>query len=176
MIRRTSLLLLLFGFLPLVCVAQDNPATSPSVPSQQSTQATTEPNPSSAAKNEKPKKVWTNDDVKNAGSVSVVGDKGNQKYTMTKPADPATIAKYRNGLHKLQVQLDDVNKQLKLYGDFTEGKPVSEDARDMSHGVSRTPVDQQTAKLREKKKQLEDQMDELYEEARKKGIESGQLK
>jgi len=176
MIRRTSLLLLLCGFLPLVCVAQDNQATSPSAPSQQSAQATTEPTPSSAAKNEKPKKVWTNDDVKGAGGVSVVGDKGNQKYTMTKSADPATIAKYRNTLHKLQVQLDDVNKQLKLYGDFTEGKPVSEDGRDMSHGISRTPVDQQTAKLREKKKQLEDQMDELYEEARKKGIESGQLK
>ena len=176
MIRRTSLLLLLCGFLPLVCFAQDNPATSPAVPSLQATPAATEPTPTSAAKNEKPKKVWTNDDVKGAGSVSVVGDKGNQKYTMTKPPDPATIAKYRNNLHKLEAQLDDVNKQLKLYGDFAEGKPVSEDARDMSRGVSRTPVDQQTAKLRLKKKQLEDQMDELYEEARKKGIESGQLK
>ena len=176
MIRRTSRLLLLCGFLPLVCVAQDNQATSPSVPSQQSSQATVEPAPTSAAKTEKAKKVWTNDDVKNAGSVSVVGDKGNRKYTMTKPADSATIAKYRNSLHRLQVQLDDVNKQLQLYGDFTEGKAVSENGRDMSHGVSRTPVDQQAAKLREKKKQLEDQMDELYEEARKKGIESGQLK
>jgi uncharacterized protein (UPF0335 family) len=37
-------------------------------------------------------------------------------------------------------------------------------------------VDQQAAKLKEKKKQLEDQMDQLYEEARKKGIESGLLK
>ena len=175
MIRRTSLLLLLCGFVPLLSVAQDNPTTSPSV-SKQSAQAPPEPAPASSAKNEKPKKVWTNDDMKTAGDVSVVGDKGNQKYTMTKPADAATIAKYRNNLRKLQVQLDDVNKQLKLYGDFTEGKPVSENGRDMSHGFSRTPVDQQTAKLREKKKQLEDQMDELYEEARKKGIESGQLK
>lgn len=72
--------------------------------------------------------------------------------------------------------MDDVNKKLKLYGDFAEGKPVSENGRDMSHGVSRTPVDQQAAKLRDKKKQLEDQIDGLYEEARKKGIESGQLK
>jgi len=79
MIRRTSLLLLLCGFLPLICVAQDNPATSPSVPSQQSTQAATEPTPTSAAKNEKPKKVWTNDDVKGAGSVSVVGDKRSEE-------------------------------------------------------------------------------------------------
>ena len=176
MIRRISLLLMLCGVLTIVCAAQDTQTTSPSVPSQQSTQTTPAPAPASSANGEKPKKVWTNDDVKNAGDVSVVGDKQNQKYTMTKQADPATIAKYRNNLHKLQVQLDDVNKQLKLYGDFTEGKPVSENGRDMSHGVSRTPVDQQTAKLREKKKQLEDQMDQLYEEARKKGIESGQLK
>jgi hypothetical protein len=174
MIRRASRLLLLCGFLPIVCIAQDSQAASPSLPNQSSTQATTEPTP--AAKTEKTKKVWTNDDVKAAGRVSVVGDKRNQKYTMTKPADPATVAKYRNNLQKLQVQLDDVNKQLKLYGDFTEGKDVSEGARDMSHGYSRTPVDQQAAKLREKKKQLEDQMDGLYEEARKKGIESGQLK
>jgi hypothetical protein len=179
MIRRTSRLLLLFllcSFLPIVCTAQDSQTASPSVPSQQSTQATTEPTPTPAAKTEKAKKVWTNDDVKSADSVSVIGDKGNQKYTMTKPADPATIAKYRNSLQKLQVQLDDVNKQLKLYDDFREGKPVSEAGRDVSHGYSRTPVDQQTAKLREKKKQLEDQMDGLYQEARKKGIESGQLK
>src|ERR1700751_6098950 len=170
MIRRASRLLLFCGFLPVVCVAQDNQANSPSAPTQQPAQATMEPTPTSVAKTEKSKKVWTNDDVKNAGSVSVVGDKRNEKYTMTKPADPATIAKYRKNLHKLQVQLDDVNKQLKLYGDFTEGKPVSEDGRDISRGISRTPVDQQTAKLRDKKKQLEEQMDELYEEARKKGI------
>ena len=176
MIRRTSRLLLLCGFLPIVCIAQDNQAATPSAPSQQPTKATAEPTPIPIAKTEKTKKVWTNDDVKSAGRVSVVGDKGNQKYTMTKPADPATIAKYRNSLQKLQVQLDDVNKQLKLYDDFTEGKPVSEGSRDMSHGYSRTPVDQQTAKVREKKKHLEDQMDGLYEEARKKGIESGQLK
>jgi hypothetical protein len=69
-----------------------------------------------------------------------------------------------------------VNRQLNLYEDFREGKPVSEGSRDMSHGYSRTPVDQQAAKLREKKKQLEDQMDGLYEEARKKGIDAGQLK
>jgi hypothetical protein len=176
MIRRIPRLLLLCGFLPIVCIAQDSQAASPSVPSQQPTQATPEPTATPAGKTEKTKKVWTNEDVKSAGNVSVVGDKRNQKYTMTKPADPATIAKYRTSLQKLQVQLDDVNKQLKMYGDFTEGKPVSEGAWDMSRGYSRTPVDQQETRLREKKKQLEDQMDGLYEEARKKGIESGQLK
>jgi hypothetical protein len=176
MIRRASRLLLLCGFLPIVCLAQDGQAASTPAPIQQPTQAATEPTPTAAAKTEKTKKVWTNDDVNGAGSVSVVGDKRNQKYTMTKPPDPAAVAKYRNSLQKLQVQLDDVNKQLKLYGDFTEGKDVSAGGRDMSLGYNRSPVDQQTEKLREKKKQLEAQMDGLYEEARKKGIESGQLK
>ncbi|HTB91431.1 MAG TPA: hypothetical protein VK728_01290 [Candidatus Sulfotelmatobacter sp.] len=176
MIRHPSRLLLICGFLPIVCFAQDSETASTAAPTQQPTQATTEPTPTSTAKTEKPKKVWTNDDMNGAGSVSVVGDKRNQKYTMTKPPDPATIAKYRNSLQKIQAQLDDLNKQLKLYGEFTEGKDVSAGGRDVSRGYRRTPVDQQTAKLMEKKKQLEDRMDGLYEEARKKGIESGQLK
>jgi len=176
MIRRTLRLLLLCGLFPIVSSAQGSQGASPSVPSQQPAQAPPEPAPIPAAKTEKAKKVWTNEDLKSTGSISVVGDKGNQKYTMTKPADPATIAKYRNSLQKLQAQLDDVNRQLRLDDDFTEGKPVSEGSRDTSHGYSRTPVDQQAAKLRAKKKQLEDQIDGLYEEARKKGIESGQLK
>jgi len=114
--------------------------------------------------------------VKNAGGVSVVGDKRNQKYTMTKQADEATVAKYRSNLQKLQSQLDDVNKQLQAFEDVAEGKPASEGGQDMSHGYSRVPVNQQTAKLLDKRKQLINQMDDLYDEARKKGIESGQLK
>jgi hypothetical protein len=114
--------------------------------------------------------------MKGAGSVSVVGDKRNQQYTMTKQADLATIAKYKSNLEKLEGQLDDVNKQLKAYAEFSEGKPVSEGGQDMGHGYSRVPVNQQTTKLLDKKKQLTDQIDQLYEEARKKGIESGQLK
>src|SRR5579862_7156401 len=105
MIRRTLRLLLLCGLFPIVSSAQGSQGASPSVPSQQPAQAPPEPAPIPAAKTEKAKKVWTNEDLKSTGSISVVGDKGNQKYTMTKPADPATIAKYRNSLQKLQAQL-----------------------------------------------------------------------
>jgi hypothetical protein len=73
MIRRATRFLLLCGFLPIVCIAQDNQGASPSVPGQPA-QATTEPTGTPAAKTEKAKKVWTNEDVKSAGSVSVVGD------------------------------------------------------------------------------------------------------
>jgi hypothetical protein len=175
MIRRNSLLLLLTGILPVLCCAQSPETPLPTNPqAPAAAPVATSANPAVPA--EKPKKVWTNEDVKNAGSLSVVGDKRNQQYTMSKDVDAATVAKYRKDLQKLQGQLDDVNKQLKAYTDFMDGKPVTEGGRDVNHGYSRTPVDQQAAKLLDKKKQLTEQMDALYDEARKKGIESGLLK
>jgi hypothetical protein len=123
-----------------------------------------------------PKKVWTNDDLdKGNGSVSVVGEKRNQKYSMTKEPDPAAVAKVRQNLEKLQSQLDDVNKQLATYKQFQDGETVSDGGRQVNKGYNRTPVNQQMATLQEKKKKLQDQIDELLDEARKKGIEPRQL-
>ena len=138
--------------------------------------------PSSSNTNSSPppaKKVWTNDDIAHGkGGLSVVGDKRNQNYHMTanKPADPATVARIKKELGKLQSQLNDVNKKLQTYKEFQQGEAVSSGARDMSKAYSRTPVDQQITQLLEKKKQLESQMDELLDEARKKGIDPGQLR
>jgi len=177
MIRRFSFVLLLAGFPPFLCCAQNaqDPAAakSPAIPTSSSPAAPA----SSVPALEKPKKVWTNEDIKFSGPVSVIGDPEHQKYPMTKPPDPALVAKYRASLQKLQGQLEDVNKQLKSYQDFTDGKAdVSEGGRDVSHSYSRTPVGQQIAKLVDKKKQLEKDMDALFEESRKKGIDSGLLK
>ena len=176
MIRRLLLLGFLLGFCLLGSLAQVSRAQDSASSNSQSPAATPANAATTPASTEKPKKVWTNDDVKRAGSVSVIGDSRNQKYTMTKPADPATIARYKNDLQKLAKQLSDVSKQLHEYQDFTSGKPPSEGGSDFSHGYNRTPVDQQIAKLQDKKKQLEDQIDALYDSARKQGIESGQLK
>lgn len=125
-----------------------------------------------------PKKVWTNEDLGGKGGVSVVGDKPNQNshVNANTPADPATVARIKKSLERLQAQLDDVNAKLKSYKEFQDGEAVSIGARDMSKGYSRTPVDQQIAKLEEKKKQLEDQIGDLVDEARKKGIDPGQLR
>jgi hypothetical protein len=153
--------------------ADDN--TAPATPNVSG--ATTSSGSNTAAAT--PKKVWTNDNLKDAnGSVSVVGEKGNQKYAvpLTKTADPATVAKIRQSLEKLQKQLDDVNKQLSAYKQFQDGEAVSDGGRDVSKGYSRTPVNQQMAKLQDKKKELQIQIGELVDEARKKGIEPGQLR
>jgi len=174
MIRHTQQILALTGFSLFLCLAPAAFSQGNSTPAQETPISLNPPSPPAAS--DKPKKVWTNEDVKSAGSVSVIGDARNQKYTMTKPADPATVAKYKANLKKLQDQLDDVNKKLQAYQDFEHGKASPDSGRDISHGYSRTPVDQEVAKLQEKKKQLEQHMDELYDEARKLGIESGQLK
>jgi hypothetical protein len=69
-----------------------------------------------------------------------------------------------------------VNSKLKSYKQFEDGEPVSKGERDTSKGYSRTPVDQQMGQLLDKKKQLETQIGDLLDEARKKGIDPGQLR
>jgi len=166
---------LLCGSLALPCAAQSDPASSSGPTPSGGTAADSFLSPTANA----PKKVWTNDNLGDAaGPVSVVGDKRNQKYNMThsKPGDPATAAKIRENLQKLQAQLDDANKKLAAYEAFQEGELVSTGGRDVSKGYSRAPVDQQKASLEVKKKDLEAKIDALFEEARKKGIEPGQLR
>ncbi|MGB2633806.1 MAG: hypothetical protein WAM58_07705 [Candidatus Acidiferrum sp.] len=126
-----------------------------------------------------PKKVWTNENLAGTkGGISVVGDKRNQNYHMgsNAPADPATVARVKKSLDKLQTQLNDVNNKLKSYKQFQDGEPVSTGERDASKGYSRTPVDQQMNQLLNKKKELESQIGDLLDEARKKGIDPGQLR
>jgi hypothetical protein len=176
MIRSYYCIFLLITLFPIPVSAQNAQDPSPAALNPQPSQGSPNDTATPIATTDKTKKVWTNENLKSAGNVSVVGDPRNQRYPMTKAPDAATIAKYRDSLQKLKGQLADVNKQLKVFQDFADGKPATEGGRDMSHGLKWTPVDEQRAKLQDQKKQLEEQIDALYEEARKKGIESGMLK
>jgi hypothetical protein len=166
---------LLFAALPAMAQSDPAPAAKsqdPTVSSAPSAASVTDTNTAPV------KKVWTNENLNEArGTISIVGDKRNPKYSVTpnKPADPATGARVRQDLQKLQAQLDDVNKQLALYKAFENGEPVSTNVRDFDKGVSRIPVDQQMVKLREKAVKLKLQIDELVDEARKKGVPPSQL-
>jgi hypothetical protein len=157
-----------FLAIPIWAFAQDN-APAPATTSTTTSQPATNP----------PKKVFTNDDVSGSKSgISVVGDKRNLNYHVSpdKAADPATVDRIKKNLQKLEGQLDDVNTKLKTYKQFQDGDPVSKGDRDMSKGYSRTPVDQQMTQLLDKKSQLETQIGDLFDEARKKGIDPGQLR
>jgi hypothetical protein len=171
MIRWLLTLCLLQVSLALPCGAQSSDANA----SGQST--TAKPEPTSNATPSAPKKVWTNDDLSGAnGKASAVRERSNQKYPLTKTADPATVERIRKDLQKLQGQVEDIKKQVATYKEFQKGEPVFTNGYELNKGVNRVPVEQQMVVLEKKKKDLETQIDALYEEARKKGIDPGLLR
>jgi hypothetical protein len=146
------------------------PATSPTQPQDV---------PATTADAKKPKKVWTNEDVNGlSGPVSVVGNSKNSgKASSGAKADGQYIATTRKELAKLQSQLDDTDKQLSDLKDFSEGKaPATSSGYQINKGYNRVPVDQQITSLQDKKKQLQDKIGALLDEARKKGVEPGDLR
>jgi hypothetical protein len=151
--------------------ASPAPATSPAPPPNANALA-----PADAKKT---KKVWTNDDVNGLnGPVSVVGNSKNLgKGGPDSKADGQYIANTRKELRKLQSQLDDTNKQLRDLKDFSDGKaPATSSGYPINKGYNRVPVDQQITSLEDKTKQLRDQIDALVDEARKKGVDPGDLR
>lgn len=127
----------------------------------------------------KTKKIWTNEDINGLiGPVSVVGNSKNLgKADAEAKADGQYIANTRKQLEKLQSQLDDTEKQLADLKDFSEGKaPTTSSGYQLNKGYNRVPVDQQITSLQDRKKQLEGKIQALLDEARKKGVQPGDLR
>jgi hypothetical protein len=149
------------------------PAASPAPPQ------TPDGTSSAPADTKKTKKVWTNEDVNGlSGPVSVVGNSKNLgKGGPESKADGQYIANARKELAKLQSQLEDTHKQLADLKDFSEGKtPATSSGYQINKGYNRVPVDQQITNLEAKQKQLQGKIDALLDEARKKGVEPGDLR
>jgi hypothetical protein len=146
--------------------AQETPPASPSAPAKP---AATKPNP--------PAKVWTNDDLPTAMEPAPrsTGQKKASKPSTAGAPDSAYTANVKKQLEKLQDQLADTEKQLAGLKNFQNGESVSSAGVDLHQGINRTPVDQQIVSLEAKKKQLQGKIDDLLDEARKKGVDSGQL-
>jgi hypothetical protein len=150
--------------------ASPAPATSPAQPKA---------NALAPAQARGTKKVWTNDDINGLnGPVSVVGNSKNLgKGGPDAKADGQYIASTRKELLKLQSQLEDTTKQLRNLQDFSEGKaPATSSGYPINKGYNRVPVNQQITSLEDKTKQLRDKIDALVDEARKKGVDPGDLR
>jgi hypothetical protein len=171
---RSLSLVLLFLYFATPAAAQA-PETSSSAP------ATTAPNSVPPAEPAKPKKVWTNDNLTHAnGAVSVVGNSNNgskAKPAGAPPGDAQYIASIRKQLEKLQEQIAVVEKQLVDLKKFSSGEPSSSASGiKLNKSYDRDPLEVQVRALQDKKKDLEAKTDALLEEARKKGVEPGQLR
>jgi len=159
-------------FAAFCCAAQSQPNSAP--PPQGSSQDAAPP-----AEANKPKKVWTNENLSSAtGTVSVVGDPSNKpRPASSKSPNAQYVASVRKQLDKLQGQIADIDKQLIDLKKFSEGEPsTSASGIKLNKSYQREPIEVQMRALQDKKKDLESKVDALLDEARKKGVESSQLR
>jgi hypothetical protein len=166
----SAILLIFFAAFSAAAQSTDSSSQQPPAPAPQQPPDT-----------QKPKKVWTNENLSGAsGAISVVGDaKGKPKpaNSKPKPADAQYVASVRKQLEKWQQQLDDVDKQLVDLKNFSEGEPsTSASGIKLNHSYDREPIEVQIRALQEKKKDLQSKTEALLDEARKKGVEPGQLR
>jgi len=166
-------LVLVFAALP--AAAQTADPSSPPPASQPQ-------NPATSADAKKPKKVLTNEDLSNStGRISVVGNGqstpgARPKAAAPRTANPQYVASVRNQLEKLLKQIVDVDKQITDLKNFKAGEPsTNASGIQLDRRYEREPIEVQIRALQAKKKDLQAKVDALYDEARKKGVEPGEL-
>src|ERR1051326_3235695 len=150
-------------------------------PSEASRQPAGEP-VSPANQGKKVTKVWTNEDMGAVRSapISQVGktDPPIQSTNVSasspvKPANAQLIGTYRKQLARLQAQQALTEKQIAELKDFNRGEQGHDTGLQLHKRYNLEPIDEQIRKLEGKRKQISDQIDALYDAARKKGIEAG---
>jgi hypothetical protein len=194
-VRRSILILPLF-FAALPCLAQ-----SQSQDSSASAPASAKPAPAPAAapskattatpEKKKPKKVWTNDNVGSIpGSVSVVGDAskdesvGSQQKNSSAGAGTAAaddvrqkqIDGYKDQIRQLQSQIDDADKNIAQLKNFKGENNSPSGGINMNQGYNMVPVEDQVKQLEDTKKKMQAKIEDVENEARKNGIDSGDLR
>ena len=135
----------------------------------------------------KAKKVWTNDDIDSlrggargvsggpsTGAAPAAEDTGGKKDTGTQKEDAAK--KYKERLGQLRAQLDQIDAQIKeVRGQITNPFKGS-NAVDLKH-VSATMRPEEVLKnLEQKRREIQQQIDDLEEEARRSGISPGDIR
>jgi hypothetical protein len=186
----------------LLCVLGVVPASgqTPSAGSTPATPVTTPPAP--AAKTppstpadkqpdapKKPKKVWTNDEVGSLkGSVSVVGGKhapGGQVVAENDEdakeegdANPRAdrVRQYRDAIDQARTQIADADARIAKLKDFKGENVAPSGGINPSQTYNMVPPDEQVKQLETRKKQLEAKIEDLENQARKEGIDPGELR
>jgi hypothetical protein len=190
MIRELAAAMLIF-FPPGLACAANQPQDLAAAPSGTQSTPPVPPAAPPKAPKPKPKKVWTDDNLGEAGgTISVVGDPESPSKTAQRPQakvapakspdetiDPRTVAAVRQQLQRLQSNLDQVDQQVAQLKGFSKG-----DAKNAG-GIQKdtwqynsSSVAEQLRHLQEKKMNLQTAIDNLLDAARRSGIEPGQLR
>jgi hypothetical protein len=185
-----SILILAPFFAALPCMAQtqsqDSSATAPASAKPAPAPAKATP---AVPEKKKPKKVWTNDDVSSIpGSVSVVGsaDKGDSSGSQQKNSSAGAgaaddvrqkqIDGYKDQIRQLQSQIGEVDKTIAQLKNFKGENNSPSGGINLNQGYNMVPVEDQVKQLEDKKKQMQAKIEDVENEARKNGIDSGDLR
>jgi hypothetical protein len=172
--------------LPCMASAQDTSVSKPAAQPPAAVPAST-PTPAPPPAEKKPKKVWTNDELRSVkGGVSVVGDanKGSipAKYgdahsdSHKEPLHQQQVQNYRNQIQQLRKQIAAADKQIAQLKEFKGENTAPSGGINPNRGYNMVPVEEQVKQLADKKKQLQAKIEDVENEARKNGIEPGELR
>jgi hypothetical protein len=142
---------------------------------------------SSSPEKKKPKKVWTNDEIGSVkGGVSVVGDGnsssakgGGQKPVASSSLDDARqkqIENYRDQIQQYRAQIDSIDARIAQLKNFKGDNTSPSGGINLNQGYNMVPIEDQVKQLEDKKKQLQGKIDDTEIDARKNGIDPGDLR
>jgi hypothetical protein len=165
---------------PAPQAGSNTPSTSatPSTPGTASTDKTTAP------EKKKPKKVWTNDEIGSVtGDVSVVGD--GKSANSRRPAEEShdsydahaeQVRNYRDQIQQLRDQIDAADSRIEQLKNFKGENTSASGGININQGYNMVPVEEQVKRFEERKKKLRAKIDDVEVEAKKNGIDPGELR
>jgi chromosome segregation ATPase len=135
----------------------------------------------------KTKKVWTNDNVGSLkGGVSVIGDKNQSSenakdYENEADSDEADqkqarVNQYRDALEQLRAQIDDADRRIDKLRNFKGENTRPDGGINPNQKYNMVPPEEQVKQLEARKKQLQAKIEDLENQARKEGIDAGDLR
>ena len=174
---------LLFAAFPAISHAQDKPAPPAPAPSSPA-KPTATPAP---AEKKKSKKVWTNDEIGSVkGEVSVVGEqtKSEDKADAARPYQAQRndnlhqrqVSMYRDQIQQIQAQIETADKRISQLKNFKGENTAPSGGINPSQGYNMVPLEDQVKQLEERKKQLQAKIQDVEADAKKNGIEPGELR
>jgi len=168
-----------------VVLAQSADQASSSQTAPKPADATAKTPALAAPETKKPKKVWTNDEIGSVkGGVSVVGDDGassssspnKQPTSSGEQSHQQQVDSYRDRIHNYQSQIDAVDQRIAQLKNFKADNTTPSGGINLHQGYDTVPLEDQVKQLEEKKAKLQANLDDTEAEARKNGIEPGELR
>jgi hypothetical protein len=175
--------LALFCCTPLLLAQSSDQASSPQT-APKPAGATAKTSAPAVPETKKPKKVWTNDEIGSVkGGVSVVGDEGASSSSPTKQPPSSgeqshqqQVDSYRDRIHNYQSQIDAIDQRIAQLKNFKADNTTPSGGINLHQGYDTVPLEDQVKQLEQKKAKLQANLDDTEAEARKNGIEPGELR